>query len=79
MGAVDYIYKPINPELVTGQSGSVCGIVLGRITNCCSMKQNCSPANRLLQKEIEERKASEEKVQILNAQLVENNAHSESS
>jgi light-regulated signal transduction histidine kinase (bacteriophytochrome) len=32
-------------------------------------------ANRSLQKEIEERKASEEKVKQLNEQLVENNAH----
>ena len=32
-------------------------------------------ANQSLQKEIEERKASEEKVRLLNAQLVENNAH----
>jgi light-regulated signal transduction histidine kinase (bacteriophytochrome) len=32
-------------------------------------------ANRSLQKEIEERKASEEKVKLLNEQLVQNNAH----
>lgn len=60
MGAVDYIYKPVNPDLLRAKVG-----VFVELYN----------KNRSLQKEIEERKASEEQVRSLNEQLLENNTH----
>jgi signal transduction histidine kinase len=74
MGGVDYIYKPINPELLRVKVGVF--VELYRKNNQLMLhERKLLATNRSLQKEIEERKASEEKVRSLNAQLVENNAH----
>lgn len=73
-GGVDYIYKPINPDLLRVKVG-VFVELYRKNHQLLQHEKKLLAANRSLQKEIEERKASEEKVRLLNAQLVENNAH----
>ncbi len=74
MGGVDYIYKPINPELLRVKVG-VFVELYRKNQELILHEKKLLAANRSLQKEIEERRASEEKVRLLNQQLVENNAH----
>ncbi len=57
-GAVDFLYKPVNPELLR--------IKVGLFVELYRKTQS-------LQKEIEERQASEQKVRELNKQLMQNN------
>ncbi len=74
MGGVDYIYKPINPQLLRVKVGVF--VELYRKNKQLQLhERKLLAANRSLQKEIEERRASEEQVRLLNAQLLENNAH----
>lgn len=74
MGAADYIYKPINPQLLRVKV-SVFVELYRKNHLLVQHEKKLLAANRSLQKEIEERRASEEKVRSLNAQLIENNAH----
>lgn len=74
MGGVDYIYKPINPELLRVKVGVF--VELYRKNHQLLLhEKKLLAANKALQGEIEERKSSEIKVQLLNEQLIENNAH----
>src|SRR5688572_16811105 len=74
MGGVDYIYKPINPDLLRAKVGVF--VELYRKNHQLIIhEKKLLTANKALQTEIEERKASEEKVKLLNKQLVENNTH----
>ncbi len=74
MGGVDYIYKPINPELLRVKV-SVFVELYRKNLQLQQQEKKLLAANRSLQKEIEERRNSEEKVQLLNKQLIDNNAH----
>jgi len=73
-GGVDYIYKPIKPELLR-MKVSVFVELYRKNQQLLLHEKKFLAANRSLQKEIEERKTSEEKIRLLNGQLVNNNAH----
>jgi signal transduction histidine kinase len=74
MGGVDYIYKPIKPDLLRMKVGVF--VELYRKNQQLQLhEKRLLAANKSLHKEIEERKASEEKIKSLNAQLLQNNAH----
>jgi signal transduction histidine kinase len=74
MGGVDYIYKPINPELLRVKV-AVFVDLYRKNQQLLQHERKLIAANESLQKEIEDRKASEEKVRQLNAQLLENNTN----
>jgi signal transduction histidine kinase len=73
-GGVDYIYKPINPELLR-MKVSVFVDLYRKTQQLLLHEKKLLAANKSLQKEIEERKASEQKIKLLNEKLVQNNAH----
>ena len=72
MGGVDYIYKPINPELLRAKV-AVFVELYSKNQQLLLQEKKLLAANEFLQKEIEERKVSEERVKLLNEQLVANN------
>ena len=73
-GGVDYIYKPIKPELLR-MKVSVFVELYRKNQQLLLHEKKLLAANKSLQKEIEERKTSEAKIRLLNQQLVNNNAH----
>jgi signal transduction histidine kinase len=74
VGAVDFIYKPVNPELLRIKVGLF--VELYRKTqSLIAQEQKLLNTNASLQKEIEEREASERKIRELNKQLIQNNIH----
>jgi signal transduction histidine kinase len=73
-GGVDYIYKPIKPELLR-MKVSVFVDLYRKNQQLLLHEKKLLATNRSLQKEIEERKTSEEKIRTLNEQLIKNNAH----
>ena len=74
IGAVDYIYKPINPELLRFKVG-VFAEMFQKNHQLVLHERKLKQVNANLEKEVEERRASEEKVRLLNQQLLENNAN----
>jgi hypothetical protein len=72
IGAIDYIYKPINPELLRFKVG-VFAEMYQKNHQLMLQERKLKQMNANLQKEIEERRSSEEKVRLLNQQLLENN------
>ena len=75
-GAVDYIYKPVNPDLLRAKV-SVFVELYRKNQRLMAQEQKLVAINRNLEMEINERKASEEKVTELNKQLLENIARLE--
>jgi signal transduction histidine kinase len=74
MGGVDYIYKPINPELLRVKV-AVFVELYRKNKQLQQQEQKLLEVNKSLQKEIDERKITEEKIRTLNTQLMENNTH----
>jgi len=71
-GGIDYIYKPIKPELLRAKVGVF--IEMYRKTNQLLLQgKKLAAANNSLQKEIEERKVIEQQIRMLNKQLLDNN------
>jgi signal transduction histidine kinase len=70
-GAVDYIYKPINPNVLRAKV-SVLIDLYRKNRQLVQQEQKLTAINRSLESEIAERKASEEKVRQLNHRLLEN-------
>jgi signal transduction histidine kinase len=76
-GAVDYIYKPVNPDLLRAKV-AVFVDLYRKNQRLLAQEQKLIAVNRNLELEILERKASEEKIKELNRQLLENIARLES-
>ena len=72
VGAIDYIYKPINPELLRFKVG-VFAEMYQKNHQLLLQERKLKEMNAKLEKEIEERRMSEEKVRQLNYQLLDNN------
>ena len=72
MGGVDYIYKPIKPELLRAKV-AVFVELYRQNQQLMQQEKKLLAANEFLQKEIEERKMSEQQVNLLNEQLLANN------
>lgn len=75
-GAVDYIYKPINPELLRAKVAVFIELYT-KNHQLIAHEQKLIAINKSLENEIKERKLSEEKVKQLNRQLLENVDHLE--
>src|SRR5688572_3630018 len=69
-GAVDYIYKPINPGLLRAKV-SVFVELYKKTAALIAQEQKLMAINKSLENEINERKMSEEKIKALNHQLLE--------
>jgi signal transduction histidine kinase len=76
-GAVDYIYKPVNSELLRAKVGVFIDIYK-KNQRLIVQEQKLKAINKNLETEINERKSSEERVMELNRQLLENIARLES-
>jgi signal transduction histidine kinase len=70
-GAVDYIYKPINPELLRAKV-SVFIDLYKKNHKLLQQEQTLKNINKSLESEINERKNSEEQVKELNQKLLQN-------
>jgi signal transduction histidine kinase len=74
MGGVDYIYKPVNPELLRAKV-AVFVDLYRKNQQLIVHEKKLIATNKSLQKEIHDRKISEEKIKLLNKQLTESNQH----
>src|SRR5687767_3472006 len=74
MGGVDYIYKPINSELLRAKV-AVFVELYRKNRQLQIQEQKLLSVNWSLNKEVEERRISEEKVQLLNEKLMQSNVH----
>jgi len=76
-GAIDYIFKPINPDILRAKVGVLIDLYK-KNRLLFEQEQKLTIINRNLEREIAERIHSEEKVKQLNHKLLENIAHLES-
>jgi signal transduction histidine kinase len=76
-GAVDYIYKPINPDVLRAKV-IVFIELYKKNRQLLAQEQRLVAINKSLEIEIKERKSNEEKIKSLNKQLLENIASLES-
>ena len=76
-GAVDYIYKPVNSGLLKAKV-AVFVDLYQKNQRLLAQEQKLVAINRNLEMEVKERKASEERVQELNRQLLDNISRLES-
>jgi signal transduction histidine kinase len=72
LGAVDFIYKPINPDLLRLKV-AVFAELYKKNHQLIVQEKKLKLTNQRLEKELQERKLNEEKIRVLNEQLVENN------
>jgi signal transduction histidine kinase len=70
-GAVDYIYKPVKPELLKAKV-AVFVDLYSKTETLILQELRLKAANKDLEKEVKERKQSEKKVKKLNEELLEN-------
>ena len=71
MGGVDYIYKPVNSDLLRAKV-AVFVELYKKTHQLMAQEQRLKMVNQNLQSEIQERTLSEQKVNLLNQQLMEN-------
>jgi signal transduction histidine kinase len=76
-GAIDYIFKPINPDILRAKVGVLIDLYK-KNRLLYEQEQKLKRINTNLEREITDRKVSEEKVKLLNHQLLENIANLES-
>ena len=72
MGGVDYIYKPVKPELLRAKV-AVFVELYSKNQQLMQQERKLLAANEFLQKEIEEKAASEARINLLNEQLLAKN------
>ncbi len=75
-GAVDYIYKPVNPGLLRAKVAVFVDLYT-KNHQLIAHEQKLITINKSLENEINERKTSEEKIKELNRKLLENIDHLE--
>jgi signal transduction histidine kinase len=72
LGGVDFIYKPINPELLRFKVG-VFAELYQKTQQLIQQEKKLIASNSRLENEVDERRSSEEKVRLLNEQLLQKN------
>jgi signal transduction histidine kinase len=76
-GAIDYIFKPINPDILRAKVGVLVDLYK-KNRLLVEQERKLIFINKNLEREVEERKSNEEKVKRLNQRLLENIASLES-
>ncbi len=70
-GAIDYIFKPINPDVLRAKVGVLIDLYK-KNRLLVEQERKLIAINKNLEREIEERKSNEEKIKRLNQRLLEN-------